>query len=352
MKRLKKRPARTARGTAEKQKKIKNRKNLQKKPEGEAEIKKSDMRRARRRMRAKRRLTVFGFLFLCAAVIVFILKAPIFNIKSVVCVGNENLSETEVIKAAGVKTGGNIFGANVGMMKKQLAAMPEIAESNVRRIFPNKIKIWVREAKPAVFVRDGEAAVIADRNGRIIRTEPADSESAAGIAELTGIERASSVPGENVAAEDDLKAAKVFECIGIMSELDMMDKIQYIDAEDLSDIKIGYENRLKIVFGGYDNSKYKLKFIKTVIDDKLSPYETASLDYTGDKLYVGPLEEESEETSGEEEAKGTEDGTETSEVKEDESGKEESSDENGDKAGGGETAESGKKQNEKAEEVQ
>ncbi len=335
--RTKSRPAKAVRRRATKPKK---------KSSGETELRKSDMRRARRRLRAKRRLTVFGFLFLCAAVIIFILKAPVFNIKSVLCVGNENLSEAEVIKAAGVKTGGNIFAANVGMMKKQLSDMPEIAESNVRRIFPNKIKIWVREAKPAVFVRDGATAVISDRNGRIIRTEDGTAEEVSKIAELTGIERASSVPGENIAAEDDLKAAKVFECISIMSELDMLEKIQYIDAEDLSDIRIGYENRLRIVLGGYDNSEYKLKFIKTVIEDKLSPYETANLDYTGDKLYVGPLEEEEpqkpngeggEENNGEEVSDENEDKETVKNV---------------DEKADDEAAENDKKQNEKADDAQ
>lgn len=274
---------------------------IRKKQISETELKKREMRRARRKIRIKRRATVFLFMFVCAAVVIFVLKAPMFNIKSVMCVGTENITQEELIKAAGVKTGENIFAANIGMMKKQLSAMPEIAESNVRRIFPNKIKIWVREAEPAAFVISGGEAAIIDRNGRVIRCTDQKAEELSAIAELTGPEVVSTTPGESIAADGDLKAEKVFECIGIMSELGMLGKIQYIDANDLSDIRFGYENRLRILLGGYDKMDYKLKFIKTVIDDKLSPYESANLDYTGDKLYVGPLETENDENAGEEE---------------------------------------------------
>ena len=90
-----------------------------------------------------------------------------------------------------------------------------------------------------------------------------------------------------------------------MSDLNMIGKTQYIDASDLSDIKIGYENRLRILIGGYDKMDYKLRFIKKVIDEKLSPYESANLDYTGEKLYVGPIENETEQ-SGQTDTENTE----------------------------------------------
>lgn len=263
----------------------------------EIEQKKLDMRRERRKVRAKRRIAVFLFLFACAGIVLIVLKAPIFNIKSVMCVGAEAIPEKELIQAAGVKIGGNIFSANVGMMKKRVSELPQVAESNVRRIFPNKIKIWVRESKPAAFMRNDSAAFVIDRNGKIIAQTKRDAEELSQIAELTGLEQSGTKPGEKITDSDDLRAEKIFECLGIMSDIEMIGKTQYIDASDLSDIKIGYENRLRILIGGYDRMDYKLRFIKKVIDEKLSPYESANLDYTGDKLYVGPIEDETEQSA-------------------------------------------------------
>lgn len=271
----------------------------------EFEQKKLDMRRQRRKMRAKRRITVFLFLFLCAGVVTVVLKAPMFNIKSVMCVGAKTISDEELICAAGIKTGSNIFSANVGMMKKRVSELPQVSESNVRRIFPNKIKIWVRESKPAAFMRNDAAAFVIDRNGKIIRQTKRDAEELSQIAELTGLELTGTKPGAKITDSDDLRAEKIFECLGIMSDLDMIGKTQYIDASDLSDIKIGYENRLRILIGGYEKMDYKLRFIKKVIDEKLSPYESANLDYTGEKLYVGPIENETEQ-SGQTDTENTE----------------------------------------------
>lgn len=269
----------------------------------EFEQKKLDMRRQRRKMRAKRRITVF--LFLCAGVVTVVLKAPMFNIKSVMCVGAKTISDEELICAAGIKTGSNIFSANVGMMKKRVSELPQVSESNVRRIFPNKIKIWVRESKPAAFMRNDAAAFVIDRNGKIIRQTKRDAEELSQIAELTGLELTGTKPGAKITDSDDLRAEKIFECLGIMSDLNMIGKTQYIDASDLSDIKIGYENRLRILIGGYEKMDYKLRFIKKVIDEKLSPYESANLDYTGEKLYVGPIENETEQ-SGQTDTENTE----------------------------------------------
>ena len=41
--------------------------------------------------------------------------------------------------------------------------------------------------------------------------------------------------------------------------------------------------------------EYKLKFIDKVIREKISDYEKATVDYTGDKLYVGQFETQKQE---------------------------------------------------------
>ena len=101
----------------------------------ELELKKIQMRRKRRKNRMKRRFMAFLFMFVCALIIITVLKAPVFNVKSIVCVGQETLSKKEIIAAAGAKTGENIFISNISRMKRQVAEMPKVAQSNVRAAF-------------------------------------------------------------------------------------------------------------------------------------------------------------------------------------------------------------------------
>lgn len=258
----------------------------------ETEQAKRTLMKKKRKERMKRRLTVFLFLLVCVGIIVAVLKAPIFNVKTAYCVGQQQMTEEEILEIAQVETGKNIFSTNVRAVKKRLADNPEIAESNVRRIFPNKIKIWVKEAEAVAFAEQAEKLLMIDSDGKIIRVLSAEeTKETPAAARIEGVEIVSEIPGERLNAENDMRAGELFRCIEILSELDMMKKINYINFEDLSDIHIDYESRLYMLLGSYENLEYKLRFSKKVIDENISEYEKALFDYRGDKLYVGPRED-------------------------------------------------------------
>ena len=50
------------------------------------EAKKKQIIKKKKRARAKRRLIVFMFLFVCVGIIFTVLKAPVFNVKGIMCV--------------------------------------------------------------------------------------------------------------------------------------------------------------------------------------------------------------------------------------------------------------------------
>ncbi len=259
----------------------------------ELEIKKKQLVKKKKRNRAKRRFIVFLFLFICIGTIFTILKAPFFNVKTIICIGQETISQEEIIKIAGARTNVNIFSTGVGTMKRRLNANPGIAECNVRRLFPNKIKIWIRESKAVVCVENGGAILLCDKNGQIIKVVDTKEENAGkGIAKLCEFEPLSAKVGEYIKNSEDATHTIAFECIGILEKLGMINNVTSISASDLSDIKIEYQDRLYIMLGSYEKMEYKLTFVKKVIDESLSKYERAILDYRGSNLYVGPRSEE------------------------------------------------------------
>ncbi len=307
---------------------------------------KRELMKKKRRNKLKRRLIIFLFLAVCFGAIFAVLKAPAFNVKTVYCVGHQRLTEQQVLKIAQVETGRNIFSTNIRAVKKRLADNPEIAESNVRRIFPNKIKVWVKEAEATVFVRVDEKVILADSKGKIIRIPTAEElEQLKLPAEVCGVEIVSQNPGEYITAADDRRAGELYKCIEVLSDLEMMKKVNYIDFEDLSDIKIDYENRLYMLLGSYEKLEYKLKFSKKVIEENISEYEKALFDYRGDKLYVGPREDP-EAVDDPEEAKA--DG----EAETDDAAQTESSEADGEKTEANEEASEVVAENESANETQ
>ncbi len=262
----------------------------------EFKLKKRQLMKKKKRKRVKRRLIVFVFLFVCAAVIFTVLKAPFFNIKTIICVGQETLTEEQIIQIAGVKTGANIFSTGVKTMKKHLADTPAIAESNVRRLFPNKIKIWVREAKAALYLETSTSFLHIDETGQIIKITDKTEEERPKAAKLLDYTPASELLGEYIVKKDDATGKIIFDCVAILKKLEMLDKMTSLSAADLSDIRLDYEDRLYIMLGSYEQMEYKLTFVKKVISESISEYEKALLDYRGKNLYVGPRENPDEKT--------------------------------------------------------
>lgn len=262
----------------------------------EFEVKKRLLIKKKRKKRMKRRMLVFLFLFACVGIIFTVLKAPFFNVKTVICVGQSELSEQELTEIAGVKIGANIFSTGTKTMIRRLKENPRIAECNVRRLFPDKIKIWVRESKAKVAIETETEFLLTDAAGKIVKVlAKNEGELPEGTARLKDFEPNSKTEGEIVFDEADVKDKKIFELVSVLDKLEMLEKITEICAADLSDIRLDYEDRLYIMLGSYDNMEYRLTFIKTVISENIAESGTALLDYRGQTLYVGSRETEKEE---------------------------------------------------------
>ena len=139
-------------------------------------------------------------------------------------------------------------------MKRRLSETPEISESNVRRLFPNRLKIWVREAKKTGYIKLNGGFALIDLNGKIVSLVGDDeAEMTSSLTEVVGLKTVSEIAGQRITAGDDAKAEKIFECMRIMDKLGMLPMIKKINASDLSDIKLDYENRLNIFLGSYED---------------------------------------------------------------------------------------------------
>lgn len=263
--------------------------------DAETEQKKRELMRKKRKMRMKRRMTVFMFLVICIGIIAAVLKAPFFNIETVYCIGQQNMTEKEILKLADVKTGVNIFTTNIRAITKRLDDNPEIEEATVRRVFPDKIKIRIKEAKPVAYLEMKGRLLLIDSKGKIIKLlSGEEAKTPPPIALIQGIEPVNQKAGGYIAERGDAKAEELFDCIETLSEVEMLDRISSINVQDLSDVQLDYDNRLHILLGDCEKMDYKLKFIKKVISESISDYEKAILDYRGEKLYAESLVEEEE----------------------------------------------------------
>jgi len=283
------------------------------------ERRKLELKKQRKIQKAKRKLIIFMFFLLALSVTVVIFKAPFFDIKGVVCIGYERLTEENILNNAKVVVGENIFTTNLGGIKERIAAIPYVSESNARRIFPDKIKIWVRECVPAFVVKNGNKYVLCDTDTKVLEII---EENSGNLAEITFPQIEEIKEGNTLLNTSDAKNQKIIECIKTIEKLEMLKLTTSIDFKDISDIIILYDKRLKIKIGDTSDISYKLNFIAEVINKNIADHERATIDYTGDKLYIGQFDEEKPEKteeSSEEETQKTEEKNEEMPKKEEKS---------------------------------
>ena len=100
------------------------------------------------------RVCIVGLLLVCGFVL---LSSPLFSIREIQVEGNKRVASKEIIGAAHIPRGENIFRVNLKEAAARVKRIPAVKEVAVVRCLPNRIKIriWEREAIALVPGKDG-----------------------------------------------------------------------------------------------------------------------------------------------------------------------------------------------------
>ena len=86
-----------------------------------------------------------------------------FAITTYALSGQKELSQDDILAAAGVTTGSSLLLVDVEAARAQLKTNPWIADATVQKLYPGRLQITVTERRPlALWQKDGKVAVIAE----------------------------------------------------------------------------------------------------------------------------------------------------------------------------------------------
>ena len=108
---------------------------------------------------------------------------------------------------------------------------------------------------------------------------------------IEGIKIKSADEGKEIQFDNENKQKKLMELFGAFNEAGLLSRLTYVNMDNLSDLHIVLENRLDILFGRAENMSYRAKFLAEVINTKISVFESCIMDYTGDDIYVRPMDD-------------------------------------------------------------
>lgn len=132
--------------------------------------------RIQRKQRSNRRLIFYLSFFFLLLLTVIYFQSPLSDVKEIQIEGNRYVSDEKIINVSGLNERTSFFGVNKQLIEVELTSLSEINKVNIERIFPNTVKITIKEySRVAYLVVDGnnypilESGQILDEEGSIKR---------------------------------------------------------------------------------------------------------------------------------------------------------------------------------------
>lgn len=125
----------------------------------------------KKRRRKKRYLLKFILLVLICVGVYFGVHIDYFTVDGIAVVGNEAISDEEILKLSEIKAGENIFDVHPLFAQHRIKQNLYIEKVRVKRKLPNKIEISVTERSGRAQFQMGKRFVITDNEGMVLAIE-------------------------------------------------------------------------------------------------------------------------------------------------------------------------------------
>lgn len=196
-----------------------------------------------------------------------------FKVETISVEGAERYTPEEITAGVDIKPGDNLYLWNkVKVSDDLLTEFPYLESVQIRRHLPNALIITVTECRPAVAAASEGGFVYISKQGKVLEHAVADG----GLPTVTGV-TVEAQPGQMIRPAEDAYTDAMLEVLRTMDAGGMLPGLRFINLQDLTDVRIGYEGRFDIRVGTLDAFAYRLRFAKTVIDERLSPSDVGRL---------------------------------------------------------------------------
>ena len=197
----------------------------------------------RRKHRKKNYVLRFVIALALIAAAVLCAHLDYFDVDGIAVVGNEELTDEEIIKQSGLETGGSLFDVHPLLVQHRIKKNLYIEDVNVNRKLPNTVEIVVKERSLlAQFHKDAEF-VITDSEGMVLDISEEEK-------------KATMIEGVTVLAAEKKETIRIKENQGLQKTLDLLTAM---DESDLYFKRIVY-NGSKTDAYIYDSLKCSGKY--------------------------------------------------------------------------------------------
>lgn len=213
-------------------------KNNKKKKNKKKKIKKvSNIKKVKKQQNKLRKLVINIFIIILLLIILAIILASseIFNVKEISVTGIDKLTQNEIISFSNIKVDDNIFKINFGKTRTLIEENPYVEEVLIKRKFPNKIEISIKERNVKYMLQLAESYIYIDGQGYVLEISKEKKEVPILLGILTDLSNIE--PGNRLEKEDLIKlntvnkisvTSKNYEIIKLLTKIDITDENNFI----------------------------------------------------------------------------------------------------------------------------
>ena len=194
-----------------------------------------------------------------------------YSLKTIEVVSDGNLSRDSILRTADITEGKNIFSIDLPKVQERLGTLPQVEDSRIQRILPNKMVISIQERRPVAWVVppdtntgsfNFEDAYLVDRRGILLKTKSLAPEYL-GLPLIIGVGTSNCQAGQPL-EQDEVRAA--LDLIRASSEiLQARFQIQSIDVSKQYCLQVTDKQRASVTFGT-DEIEWQLRRLETVLN--------------------------------------------------------------------------------------
>lgn len=214
-----------------------------------------------KKRRKKIKKTIALLMVLIGLLILFLIKAPIFNINNVKIISNDNevaLKDDIENKLQDIK-GRNIFYVKRSYIESILKNDPYIKDVKVTKALPNNLTVEVKENKKIFTVEQSGNYYALDESGKILDKKLGEDD----LVKLEGITIQGKEVGDKIT--EDEKILEIIKDFGALINSNTSSiKFSKLDVSNLSNISL-YSNEVLIKIGGNFDLSRKLNYAINIL---------------------------------------------------------------------------------------
>ncbi|MBU3131481.1 FtsQ-type POTRA domain-containing protein [Clostridium gasigenes] len=203
-----------------------------------------EFRRLKKRKKIIKRLVISSIIIVTAS-IVFIYKAPIFNVKQINFTGITTVNEKELQDGLKDYLGKNIFTVDYKEIQEKILANPYIKEVKINKKSNAILNISIKEGKVAYYIQEGEIYKAITNDGFYV--EQLKTLEGRNLVSIIGAKDNGKEVGQKII--DDENTSKILNAFHPIIKSNISElRIERLDISDILNIK-GYIKGVEILFG-------------------------------------------------------------------------------------------------------